>query len=164
MKGDRERCLEAGMDGYMSKPIRPQELDEILDRFARPGARAISPKRISSPAKAIDTGELLARTEGDQTLIVELVETFRENSPCLMRSVREAFEGRNPPGMERASHALKGSLANLAAANASALAAQLEVLGRSGEVSGAAPLIDQLADELVAVTAALDLLCRGVPV
>jgi len=164
MKGDRERCLEAGMDGYMSKPIRPQELDEILDRFARPGARAISLKRIASPAKAIDTGELLARTEGDQTLIVELVETFRENSPRLMRSVREAFEARNPPGMERASHALKGSLANLAAANASALAAELEVLGRSREISGAATLIDQLADELVAVTAALDLLCTEVPV
>jgi HPt (histidine-containing phosphotransfer) domain-containing protein len=66
--------------------------------------------------------------------------------------------------MERASHALKGSLANLAAANASALAAELEVLGRSQDVSGAATIIDQLADELVAVTAALDLLCREVPV
>jgi two-component system sensor histidine kinase/response regulator len=164
MKGDRERCLEAGMDGYMSKPIRPQELDEILDRFARPADLGNCVRKAVPATKGIDAEELVARTEGDHALIVELAEAFSENSPRLMQSVREAFERRNPLALERSAHALKGCLSNLAAANGTVLAAELEELGRSGDVSAAGPILDRLTAELIPVTAALDLLCREVTV
>jgi len=110
MKGDKERCIEAGMDGYISKPIRPQELDNVLDKYAlmavkaaapapvavRPSAQVQAIAKMSIPVPvqtaepAVCMEELLERVDGDRTFLLELVELFRGDYPVLMKTARDA--------------------------------------------------------------------------
>jgi two-component system, sensor histidine kinase and response regulator len=162
MKGDRERCLDAGMDGYLSKPIRQRELDEILDRYAGQAGTAVASVELPRPSnKTIDTGELLERIGDDRVFLLELLDIFRDTAPPLMQAVHESFERNDQSAMEHASHALKGSLINLGATNASGMAATLEAFGKSGNISGAPSVMRQLDDELVLVVSVLDSLCQG---
>src|SRR6202034_1775275 len=82
-KNDREPCLAAGMDGYLSKPIRPQELDEVLESRI---VQQSSSSRIEDPVPshsqpAVDVDELLERLDGDRVFLAELTELFRADYP-----------------------------------------------------------------------------------
>jgi two-component system sensor histidine kinase/response regulator len=160
MNGDRERCLAAGVDGYLSKPIRPQELDDMLDRYTGRATPTHCVEPLARLNDAINAEELLVRTDHDSVLLLELVELFHQSCPRLMRSVHEAFEENDSQTLERASHTLRGSLTNLAAISAGRMAGELEALGKSGDLSDSG-LVRRLEDELVQVTEALDSLCRG---
>jgi two-component system, sensor histidine kinase and response regulator len=165
MKGDRERCEEAGMDGYLAKPIRPQELDAVLDRHVAMHVARIrtdvsappsAPPSVPPAEASVCTAELLERIEGDRTLLAELVVLLRESYPAQIRSAREAVIERDAAALERAGHALKGALGNLAAPTGSKLAYELESMGRSGDLRLANPSIDRLELELVRVLKTLE--------
>ncbi len=85
VKGDRERCLSADMDGYLSKPIRPQELDAILETYINQKSRAVYIERndqgpySTEIETSVNTAELLDRIDGDQDFVAELAVTFRSN-------------------------------------------------------------------------------------
>jgi PAS domain S-box-containing protein len=131
LKGDRDRCLAAGMDGYISKPVRPQELLEVLDGLA-PGARDAAPTSHGpdvSPAP-FDMAAALARVDGDLELMKELAGLFLSDCPHRMAEIREAIAERNAPRLHHAAHALKGSVANFAAHEAFEAAQRLERDGR----------------------------------
>jgi two-component system sensor histidine kinase/response regulator len=160
MNGDRERCLAAGMDGYLSKPIRPQELDELLDVYTRLSSEEVVPAEATSISESsFDADDLMVRIDGDRALLGELVEIFRVDYPTSIQAAQRAIDSANGEELCRAGHALKGALANLSAIKASALAAELEDMGQNLGVSEAQSTLDELNDEIGNAILALDALC-----
>jgi CheY-like chemotaxis protein/HPt (histidine-containing phosphotransfer) domain-containing protein len=160
MKGDRERCIAAGMDGYLSKPIRPQELDEILDRYAGAESSASdTAKAEAAGTSCVRTEELLERIGGDRGFLTELLELFRADYPGQLQRAREAAARNDAATVQRVAHSMKGALRNLAAPAASRLAEEIEAMGERGDVSGAGRRLDDLEREVVRVVAMLQELC-----
>jgi PAS domain S-box-containing protein len=135
MKGDRERCLAAGMDGYVAKPVQPAELLQALGQFA-------------PAAPALDRAALLARVGGDAQLLREIAGLFLEEYPRQLAEARAAVEGGDAHRLSRAAHALKGSVANFKAEAALAAALRLETLARTADLAGAADAYAALEGEL----------------
>jgi len=160
MNGDKERCIEAGMDGYLSKPIRPQELDEVLDRHvALKDAGSAQDKSVTAANNSIDVSQLLDRVDGDRALLAELVDLFRADFPAYLIAVQQAIYQQDANGLRSAAHTLKGALANLSVIEASALAAELEAIGKSLDLIGAQATLDRLAQEINNGMRALEALC-----
>ena len=145
MKGDREKCFEAGMDGYVSKPIQTDLLKSEITRLSRKGSGEQSMKTMphkfdgSEPAGAVNLPELLARVENDWELLREIAGIFREEFPRYTACLRLAIQDADFEKAREAAHALKGMLANLAAGRASEAAGEMEQLAKSGEQT---PLAD----------------------
>jgi HPt (histidine-containing phosphotransfer) domain-containing protein len=151
MQGDRELCLAAGMDDYVSKPIRVEELIAALDRSI---PRAAEPIRIAS-ADAVDPAvlERLRSTMGEG--FDELLSTFVEDSQELEDAMRRALTRKDADAFRRAAHSLKSNAASFGAMGLSALAKDLEILARSGSLDGAAARVERLAGERERVARAL---------
>ena len=160
MSGDRERCTAAGTDGYLTKPIRPQELDEALDVYlAQKGVTSANSDAASIESSSVDASQLLDRIDDDRALLAELVELFRREYPINLSAAQKAVDTNDAAELQRAGHTLKGALGNLSALNASALASELEVMGRSLDLSKAQSTIDRLTTEIGKVMLALEALC-----
>jgi two-component system sensor histidine kinase/response regulator len=164
MKGDRERCLEAGMDDYVSKPVTPQSLEAVLKRWIdvqvepapTPTRRASSPPE---PSDLLDEAVIqgLMAVDQDGTLIEEVVGVFLRLAPARLDALRKAAEG-NAGQLERTAHSFLGSCGNLGCRRMADLCARLEVLGRSGSTQGAPELVRALEEELAAVRPHLEAL------
>jgi PAS domain S-box-containing protein len=146
MKGDRERCLAAGMDSYISKPLRPQQLYEIIEGVIAPGIETKNQAVVEAEAvePVFDRDAVLARVEGDQELLREIADLFLGEAPELLRAIRESLERRDAASLERSAHALKGSVGNFGAKSAFEIALKLETMGRSGDLSGAPETLTEL--------------------
>jgi two-component system, sensor histidine kinase and response regulator len=160
MKGDRERCLAAGMDGYLSKPIAPQELDDVLDRYSSPGR----PEATAAQTNGIQEGpvhvkDLFERIDGDRAFLSELLQLLREDSPEQIRTAREAIANGDAAALQQVGHALRGALANLAAPTAAAIAGELESKGMAGDISSAEVTLSTFENELTRVITNLEALC-----
>src|SRR5712692_1674797 len=132
---DRERCLNAGMDGYVSKPIRAADLLQEIERHT-PESAASAPS--SSLDEVLDRAALLARVEGDMALLEQLVQLFLRTYPPLLAEIRGALAQGDAKSLERTSHKLKGTLSSFAAPLATAAAQRLEQMGREGDLKRAA--------------------------
>lgn len=160
MNGDRERCLAVGMDGYLSKPIRPQELDDLLDIYIAEKQTSAPQVEVESSANGpIDVNQLLEVLDDDRALLGELLEIFRADYPNHLGIARRAIESGNLLELERAGHTLKGALGNLSAKNAWALAHELEVNAKDIDPVQAQVTLDKLENEIKLVVAALETLC-----
>jgi len=160
MNGDKERCIDAGMDGYLSKPIRPQDLDEVLDSYLAVKDELAAPADRSPAAKsAVDVAQLLDRIDGDRILLAELVEIIRAECPGTLRAAQEAIHTQDANSLWRTSHTLKGALANLSAIEAAALAGELESIGRSLNLTQAQATLDRLVYEVSNAMRTLEALC-----
>jgi CheY-like chemotaxis protein/HPt (histidine-containing phosphotransfer) domain-containing protein len=160
MKGDRERCIAAGMDSYLSKPIRPQQLDAMLDSYlATERKERPAPQPSVAAQDCVREDELLERIDGDRVFLAELVELFRADYPEQIRKSREAVVNDDALALQRAVHGLKGALKNLAAPIAADLAAELEAMGKSGDIAFAASRMMELEAEIVRAVDALEALC-----
>jgi CheY-like chemotaxis protein/HPt (histidine-containing phosphotransfer) domain-containing protein len=139
MAGDAEKYLSAGMDGYVSKPVRPGFLRAAIDRLARPAHSEIrgptQEEQKYMPNAIIDLTELLARVENDRELMRDLLLIFKQEFPRHLQALRDAVDSMDGEKVAAVAHALKGMLSNLAAGPAAGAAARLEELGRNREVS-----------------------------
>ncbi|HEX2309383.1 MAG TPA: response regulator, partial [Vicinamibacterales bacterium] len=148
MTGDRERCLAAGMDAYVSKPLRAQQLLATIDevcKAASPGRDSEAPTADPEPdAAAVDRAALLASFGDDPTLLREVIEVFLADTPKQMAALDSAVARRDAPAIAAAAHALKGSCGLFSTAGAYESAQRLEKLAREGVLDE----IDAARDEL----------------
>jgi PAS domain S-box-containing protein len=137
LKGDRERCLAAGMDDYLAKPLRAAQLEEVICRVVSRGARGQTPgaRPAAVPPVAAAALESLA---GDVELLKDVVDAFLEHSPRLLADVGEAIRRGDARALERSAHALKGCTGYFAPSAAADLSRELEDMGRAGDL-GRAP-------------------------
>ncbi|HEX6861883.1 MAG TPA: response regulator, partial [Thermoanaerobaculia bacterium] len=134
LQGDRERCLAAGMDGYLAKPIHFDELIELVESSA-------PPKRLGPGG-----GLAAAGLAGNASLLKELTGLFLADSSRLLAEIRDAVARQDGPGLKQAAHRLHGSAGYFTAHHTVELARDLEKLGEAGGDFG--PRADQLCQEL----------------
>jgi signal transduction histidine kinase/DNA-binding response OmpR family regulator/HPt (histidine-containing phosphotransfer) domain-containing protein len=164
MKGDRELCIEAGMDGYVSKPISSREVEVAIagvhglrgepvpmtGREAKPlelaGKHTIAP---AAPSGIVwNMVETLERLGGDEKLFHEVIEIFLDDVPKHMASLRRAIAAGDAEAVEGAAHTLKGELGYLGISEVSQKARELEEFGKNSDLRFAADRYTTLASEL----------------
>jgi len=154
MKGDKEKCLAAGMDDYVSKPINRDELFSVIEKFTKGGeATGHSTSLSSKDDQASTTGvfdiaKALEIAGGDKAFLKELADLFFENLLGYVAKIREAISRGDTGALEGAAHDLKGSVGNFAAKRAYNAAYQLEVIGNKGTLADADKLLRELMEEL----------------
>ena len=126
LEGFEQECLEADMDGYLSKPLDSDKLRETLARFA--------PDRVRRGHQAVDLEAVLKRIHGKRDFLDTLIEKFLEVSVVQVQAVVKAVESRDPEALRFSAHTLKGSLLNFGADRGARCAGKLEDMGRTGKV------------------------------
>jgi signal transduction histidine kinase/CheY-like chemotaxis protein len=156
MKGDRERCLSGGMDGYISKPISPAKLHAEIERFTRP--QELTPRVAPSPSAedSLDWQAALANLEGDNNLLRELALLFLDDLPQQMEALHHAVDNGRSHDLERLAHRLKGSVGNFAAKPAFDTASRLEEFARQEDSQQIPQAMNVLEDEIQRVREALE--------
>ena len=161
MEGDRERCLAAGMDDYVVKPVRLDELARALSR-CRPLTTERMAERASggdgtTPRDALDRRVLdqLREDLGDAAALREVISTFLERSPSMLIALREAAARGDVAAVSAGAHAMKGTSATLGALALSSLCAELERLARAGSTSEVVAQVPALEAEYGSVDRAL---------
>jgi CheY-like chemotaxis protein len=134
MAGDREQCLAAGMDAYVSKPLRPEELFAAIDAVvAHQPVPTLSSTAVV--ADAVNRETLLAGFAGRADLLMHVIEVFLEDAPAMLARLRDAIQSGNASEVSSAAHALKGSVGLFAQGRAYEDARRLEQIGRSGDLA-----------------------------
>jgi CheY-like chemotaxis protein/HPt (histidine-containing phosphotransfer) domain-containing protein len=160
LAGDRERCLAADMDDYVSKPINPRDMAEAVQRqLSRPGPEASPPA--ASPAR-VETGvvfdlkELSARLDGDRALMAELAQIFLSSAPARLPPLEAAVMERDYRAVVFLAHGLKGELGNLSAKAATRAAGELEAAAKTGDQDRAEAAWRALREEFSRFVTAMD--------
>jgi HPt (histidine-containing phosphotransfer) domain-containing protein len=148
VKGDRERCLEAGMDEYVSKPIDADKLFEAIEKLTNaPGIT----KLVAADSVTVDNTLLLKAFDGDWNFLKEVVEVFLDDYPRLLDNLRRSFNEGDCETFMRTAHSLKGMLKNFRAETAAAVAFDLEKKGKAADLKGAQADIESLAAQIAEV-------------
>ncbi|GIW94177.1 MAG: hypothetical protein KatS3mg110_2218 [Pirellulaceae bacterium] len=162
MKGDRERCLAEGMDGYLAKPLRPADLVRMVEslggrelHMAPEVSPAISQPSADPGPREFDFQKALESMDNDQSLLLQQMQYFLKDGPELVSRIRRAIARKDGRDLELAAHRLKSLTARYEARMASTLAAELEERGTHGRWEGAEQQAEQL-EQLVSR------LCRAV--
>ncbi|HEX5271949.1 MAG TPA: Hpt domain-containing protein, partial [Gemmataceae bacterium] len=156
MKGDRERFLAAGMDGYVTKPIRARELFEAIAAVTgRPAAPAAVAGEAPGPGEGPDWEEALGRVGGDRDLLAELVRLFLRECPGWEAELRRGLAARDAVALKQVGHKLKSCLGNFGARAAFERAQRVEAIGRAGDLAGADEACRALEESLERLRPAL---------
>ena len=173
MQGDRELFLEGGMDDYVSKPIRVEQLINALRKawsaleerrqtvVVQPDdpARGISIKQEGEAMGTLDPAaldRLLAMAGGDQAFLAELIDTFLTDAPQLIADMRASVEKGNAAGLRIAAHSLKSNFADFGAPPLSDLCKEIEALAKTGATTGAEALISRVEAQYPSIQRSLE--------
>jgi two-component system, sensor histidine kinase and response regulator len=157
MKGDRERCLASGMDDYISKPIDSGRLLELVSLAETPPTLAPEARSVAAPSapSVCDLAAFVNRVGGDLDLAREMALLFIPDAVRLLAAIRSAAELGDAERLRQEAHALKGAAGNFDAVRTVAGAQALELMGKSGDLSRAGAVIDQLQLDTVPLIEAL---------
>ncbi len=191
LKGDRERCLAAGMDDYIAKPIRARQLFEVVERYAPGGAATVEELATSSDATdpmrsetistepatplphalevepgeddspAFDVQAALAAVGGDRGLLKEIVALFRAGAPGWLGELADALAAGDAARLRRIAHTLKNSAGYFGAGSTYDLALELEERGRNNDLVGAEAIRERLVVEVTRLDPALERFEQG---
>jgi CheY-like chemotaxis protein len=148
IKGDRERCLEAGMDEYISKPIDSDRLFEAIEKLTK---KTTDTQNAADRLATIDNELLLKAFDGDWSFLKEVVEVFLSDYPRLVDDLLRASEARDSDLLMRSAHSLKGMLNNFQADSAAEVAFELERKGKLEDFDGVQANIKTLQNRLTEV-------------
>jgi CheY-like chemotaxis protein/HPt (histidine-containing phosphotransfer) domain-containing protein len=158
MRGDRERCLAAGMDAYIAKPIDLHRLIELIESVASDRSQPRTPFQQSKPklttempregGDVVDITASLKRLGGDANLLREIIQLFFEDSPELLERVGQSAAAGKARETERAAHSLRGLASNFDARRAASAAADIESLARNGRLRDIADQLPKLEREI----------------
>ena len=158
-----EECIAAGMHGNISKPIDPEALSRLLNRWSQQGLgvsqdRGHKTDKKHNPGKTgVDTPPVafekaLERTLGDRDFLFEMLEEFTSKGPEWLKSIETLLQKCDGETLAQEAHTLKGAAANLGAERMAEFAVRLEEMGRSGDLSDGARVIDELEHEFESIT------------
>ncbi len=168
MKGDRERCLEAGMDDYISKPIQSKDLEMMISQHAGSGTPQPVSYPVSDPAPpaesqsfvSFDHAKALECAGNDPALVVELAQVFLREYKSMLLAVQESIRANDGVALHHAAHTLKGALGVFAAQDALKAVRKLEQIGIAGDLSEARLALAQFELELQRLVPELSLLAE----
>jgi PAS domain S-box-containing protein len=145
MAGDREQCLAAGMDAYVSKPVNASELFSAIDAVVA-GAPARTPSEPSpeAAARSIDVSALVSGFGGRSDLVAEVIDVFLVDAPVMLTRLRNAASGTDIAELAAAAHAIKGSAGLFSQGEAYERARALEMRARAGDGSEASAACDEI--------------------
>jgi CheY-like chemotaxis protein len=170
MHGDRERCIAAGMDGYLAKPIDPKSFLQTVEGIsqqvtqsetggqeseAREGSTDQASAGRGAGGRALDVTALLEWFSGNRKLLRSIVKTFRDDCPQMMARIRSALAANDANLLADAAHALKGSVGNFGPTAALDTIREMEKIARQGKLDGAWELYATLEDEIALLLPAL---------
>ncbi|BAH77157.1 two-component hybrid sensor and regulator [Solidesulfovibrio magneticus RS-1] len=150
MQSDRERCLDAGMNDYLSKPLDPGMLAEKLAKWASPTRKnqEEAAKTSSDFKLTINPASVLARFDNDREFLTELVESFARIAEVRFLDLQDALLANCPQAIHENAHGLKSEIGNFDTGQAFQAAMKLDAIGRSGSIQGAAEALAVLRREV----------------
>lgn len=167
MQGDRERCLATGMDDYLAKPIKLDELRSALARWASAPPDVVLPGKqthisAAEPTRGIfDPARMYQNIGGDNELFVQLVRLFLDRHQSMLSDIRTALADADSIAVERMAHTFKGTAGNLCASEVALTAGRLEAVGRLNALHDAPPVYAQLELEVARLVRVLEAYRKG---
>ena len=164
MKGDREVCLEAGMDDYLAKPVRSQELFEILEKYGAPaGGDPVEPMPAPASEGRIFDAEGFRRSTRNDGLMRAMIAAFDDDADSLLSRAKSAFQASDLPRMHHAAHGLKGLAGAFLAGPAAQAASRFETLAHDGNLEAAGAAMLACEREMAGLRAALQAFAQTLP-
>ncbi len=155
MKGDKEKCIQAGTDDYISKPLKRLELISMVDKWtsAKPSPSFKKPPAVQTwnfddEAAPIDFQRALEEFENDRALLLEIQAGFINNVKSQIKILREAISNGDVRTVMHEAHAIKGGAANLTADKLSKVAFELENIGKSGALGTGPEVLAKIKKEI----------------
>jgi PAS domain S-box-containing protein len=156
MKGDRQWCLDAGMDDYLAKPVDPDVLLEKINLWS--GEPKTSPDKVltktgqtkpqnSEGEPPMDKERALARAMGDASFLETMLDVFQKQRDEQLNHLMTALDSKDPDELKQNAHSLKGAAANLGASKIAAIALELEMMGKKNNMAGGPDAVQRLKQE-----------------